>query len=249
MRKLIPYTFAVILLLCGCSSKLSGTIQSDTLGDRKPHDYAPVEIVSEAALKKHLSQKFSEDRSIEIQKLKDSLVLSEKHLEKLMAAKVKLQSAVIAATFATGTYGFSAQEFQRLQSDKSRLSAGINSSTNTLNSTDDHIEKINHEINLIKLKMKNLISGRDGRHFYSDPIDGAVKTKTDANGRFTISYAKSENQYLVARGIGKYWCIKINAENDAIFLTDQDTTDVSESIDSCPNIKSLHPNHNLPANQ
>ena len=231
-----------ILLLCGCGKKLNGTVQSDTIGERKPHDYAPVEVVSEEILKKYLERKFKEDRTEDIQKLEQSLPLRIKHLENTKELNNKLQSLMIAGIFSSGVYDSSWQERERFLSDRDRLSNAMNANVKTINNLNSSIEKLTAEIDSIKLDIENIKSGRSGRHFYSDQIGNNVY-KTDANGKFEISYNNNGSQYLVVRGIGKFWCRKIDVKQDSIFLTDSDTVDVSDSIESCPNIKSLHPSH------
>lgn len=228
----------ICLALSGCYKQISGTIRSSHDITGKPDTYAQIELVTEDELKSHLQSKIKEDKTEIIKRLESSIQSNGELLEKLQIGLLKMSQLVGAAYGATGTYGSSWQEKLRFENDRDRLGQAVSKSVEASTDWVKKIEEIKKSIKEDRVKIENLLNGKDGAFYFSDKIGEKIE-KTDSDGKFKIRYFSAENKYLLIRSVNKFWCLKLTGDEGELFLSHADVVDLSSSKNSCPNIKKL----------
>lgn len=229
----------VTITLTGCYKQIAGSLKSSHDLTGKIYSHAQIEIVSEEELKKHLKLKLNEDKSEIIGRLESSVKSQIDYLEKQQMNVLKMSELLGLASNASGMYGRSWQEKQRFEMDKNRLEQEVAKSVSASNDWMKQIEATKKSIKDDQKKIENLKNGRDGVFYFSDKIGGSIE-KADTEGKFKIGYFSNEKKYILIRGVNKFWCLKLNGDENHLYLSDADVVDVNNSKNSCPNIKELY---------
>lgn len=225
--------------LTGCYKQIAGTLMSSHDLTGKIYSHAQIEIVNEEELKKHLISKMNEDKSEIIGKLESSIQRQFEYLEKQQINVLKMSQLLGMASNATGIYGNSWQEKQRFEMDKNKLEQEVYKSVNASNEWVKQIEDTKKSIREDQKRLENLRNGKDGVFYFSDKIGGSIE-KADSEGKFKFGYFSNEKKYILIRGVNKFWCLKLNGDENHLYLSDADVVDVNNSKNSCPNIKELY---------